>query len=75
MLNVTGEYIIGNYTIEATYDIYSTSTSVNMTENKQITLKLEDFVIPEFPSTLILPIFMTIILLAVTINKRKQKVR
>jgi hypothetical protein len=75
MVNETGEYPIGNYTIEATYDIYSTSTSVNMTENKQITLKLEDFVIPEFPSTLILPIFMTIILLAVTINKRKQKVR
>ncbi|MGD8566316.1 MAG: hypothetical protein PVF96_08220 [Candidatus Bathyarchaeota archaeon] len=71
MLNVTGEYIIGNYTIEATYDIYSTSTSVNMTENKQITLKLEDFVIPEFPSLHVLTIFMIIILLTVTFYRRR----
>ncbi|MGD8565258.1 MAG: hypothetical protein PVF96_02805 [Candidatus Bathyarchaeota archaeon] len=73
MMNATGEYPVGNYTVEATYDIYSASTQVNMTENKQITLKLEDFVIPELPSPLIVPLFMIITLFLVTISKRKWK--
>lgn len=73
-LNTTGEYTVGNYTIEATYDIYSSSTSINMAENKQITLRLEDFVIPEFPSILILPLFMLIALLLIIIDKRKYEV-
>jgi hypothetical protein len=72
MMNATGEYPIGNYTVEATYDIYSDETSVNMTENKQITLTLEDFVIPEFPSFLILPVFMIATLLALIVYRRKH---
>jgi hypothetical protein len=31
MMNTTGEYPVGNYTVEATYDIYSDGTEVNMT--------------------------------------------
>jgi len=74
MMNATGGYPVGNYTVEATYDIYSDATTVNMTENQQITLTLEDFVIPEFPSFLVLPLFMIATLLAVIIYRRKHSV-
>ena len=71
MLNATGAYPVGNYTVKATYDIYSDQTTVNMTENQQTTLTLADFIIPEFPSFIILPLLMTTALLAVIIYKRK----
>lgn len=71
MMNRTGEYPVGNYTVHATYDIHSDETSVNMTENKEITLTLEGFIIPEFPLFFILPIFMIITLLAVIVCRRK----
>ena len=74
MINATGEYPVGNYTVEATYDLYSDETSVNMTENRQITLTLEDFIIPEFPSLLILPLFMIAIFLAVFVSRRRNKI-
>ena len=73
MMNTTGEYPVGNYTLEATYDIYSDDATVNMTENQQITLTLEDFVIPEFPSLLILPLFIIATLLSVILYRRKLK--
>jgi hypothetical protein len=72
MMNATGEYPVGNYTVEATYDIYSDQTTANMTENQQITLTLEEFVIPEFPSFLILPIFIITTLLTVIFYRRRQ---
>ena len=72
MMNATGEYPVGNCTVEATYDIYSDATTANMTENQQITLTLADFIIPEFPSFLILPLFIIATLLAVIIYKRKH---
>ncbi|MEM2912618.1 MAG: carboxypeptidase-like regulatory domain-containing protein [Candidatus Bathyarchaeia archaeon] len=72
--NATGEYPIGNYTITATYETHSKSTTVNMTENQQITLTL-DFIIPEFPSSTILSFFtLTITLLAVIAYKKKIKI-
>ena len=71
MVNATGEHPVGNYTVEATYDIYSASTSMNMIDNEQITLKLEDFVIPEFPSILILPLFIIATLITAIIYQRK----
>jgi hypothetical protein len=73
MMNATGEYPVGNYTVEATYDIYSDATTVNMTENQQTTLTLEDFIIPEFPSFLILPLFMIATLLAVIVYRKRAK--
>jgi len=75
MMNDTGEYPVGNYTVEAMYDIYSASTSINMTENKQITMKLEDFVIPEVPSFFILSLFMIATLIAVIVYRRKHQTR
>ena len=71
-MNVTGEYPIGNYTVKATYETHSADTSVHMIENRQIALILEDFVIPEFPSLLILPLFMIATLLAVILYRRKH---
>jgi len=72
MLNATGEYPIGNYTVTATYGTYSNQTEVNMTGNQVVTLRLKDFVIPEFSSILILPMLMTTVLLAFVIRKRKS---
>ena len=42
MINATDKYSLENYTVKATYEYYSDYTKVNMTENKQITLTLED---------------------------------
>jgi hypothetical protein len=75
MINATGEYLIGNYNVEATYEVYSNSTEVTMTGNQVTTLELEDFVIPEFPSFLALSIFMIATLLAVIVYRRKPIVR
>ncbi len=72
MMNATGAYPVGNYTVEASYLTYSNSTTVNMTGNKQTTLTLDGFVIPEFPSFLILASFMTAALLTVAVCKRKK---
>jgi len=38
MINATGEYPVGNYTVEATYLTHSNVTTVNMTGNQVITL-------------------------------------
>jgi len=74
-MNATGEYVIGNYVVEATYESHSNSTETGMmTENKQITLALKDFVIPEFPSLLILPLFILATLSAAIVCKRKRTI-
>jgi len=73
MMNATGEYPVGNYTVEATYETHSDSTTVNMTDNQILTLTLSDFIIPEFPSQLILPLSMITTLLAIIIYNRKTR--
>jgi len=65
IVNASGTYPIGNYTISAEYDMHQEEQSVEMTENKII-------VIPEFPSFLILPLFMTLTLIAVIVYRRKH---
>jgi hypothetical protein len=72
MANATGYYPIGTYTVQATYQTYLNITTVDMTGNQQIALTLEDFVVPEFPSTIILPLFMIATLLAVIVCRRKH---
>jgi hypothetical protein len=71
--NATGEYSVGTYTIEAAYETHSNTTSVEMTDSTQITLALEDLIIPEFLPVLILPIFMAATLLAVMISRRQRR--
>jgi hypothetical protein len=73
MTNYTDDYPVGTYTINATYLPYSNSVPINMTRNRVVTLTLEGFVIPEFPSFLILPLFMVITLLGAAIGKRKNQ--
>ena len=74
MKNATGEDVIGNYVVEATYESHSNSTETGMmTENKQITIQLP-FIIPEFPSLLILPLFMIATILTATIYRRKRAI-
>jgi hypothetical protein len=71
MLNATGEYPVGDYTVEATYETHSNSTTMNMLNNQIITLMLPELVIPEFPSFLILPLFFLATLLAVIVHRRR----
>jgi hypothetical protein len=73
LVNATGEYAFGNYTVEAVYDVYSNVTAVNMTGNQQIALKLEGFAVPEFPLHLILPLLIIATLIAVMAFERKQR--
>jgi len=72
MMNATGDYPTGNYTVEATYDVYSSETTVNMTGNQQATLILESFIIPEFTSLVLLPLLMILTLLAAILHNRKR---
>ena len=65
MMNATGSYPIGDYIITATYDSDEGQQIIDMTENKQI-------IIPEFPSLIILPLFLIATLLAVIVYKRKH---
>ena len=71
MMNDTGDYPIGNYTAKAEYQTYSDSIPVNMTGNQEVTLQLQ-LVIPEFPLTLILPLFMIATLAGILFHKRKH---
>jgi len=65
------EYSIQEYSVQATYAIHLQGTQVSMTGNQHAILKL-DFTIPEFPSFLILPLFMIVTLLAVIVYRRKH---
>ncbi len=75
MLNASGQYPAGNYTVEATHGIYSNNTSINMTGNQEITLTLNGFIVPEFQSLLILPLFMTLTLVVVIISRRRHSMK
>ena len=74
MLNATGEYPVGNYTVEATYEIYSNSTTVNMTDNQLATLVFSELVISEFPSFLIPGLIIAVTILATIVWRRKHNV-
>jgi len=71
MINCTGSYQIGNYTATAKYETHEGQQSVNMTGNQEIILQLP-FIIPEFSSFLVLPLFMISTLLAVIVYRRKH---
>jgi hypothetical protein len=48
MMNATGDYLIGNYTITATYEVHTGQQSINMTDHQEITITLP-FIMPESP--------------------------
>jgi hypothetical protein len=72
--NATGDYPTGTYNITATYDTHFNQTAIEMTDNRQVLLKFEDLIIPEFSSLTILPLFMATALLALISHKRKHAV-
>lgn len=74
MVNKTGSYPVGDYNVSAAYLAYSNFIGVNVNRSKQITLTLSGLIVPEFPSSLILPLFMMATILA-TIAFRKKRVK
>lgn len=72
VMNATGDYPVGNYTVAATYGVYSDETSVNMTANKEVALQLDSLIIPEFLS-LFIPLLFIITTLVSTITHRKRR--
>jgi len=73
MINATDEYPIGNYTVETIYESYLDSTTVNMTETKQVIQTLENFVIPEFSSLALLSTFIIATITVIILHRRKQQ--
>ncbi len=71
MINVTDSYPVGNYTVTAFYEVHTGYQSVNMTGNQEITITLP-FIIPEFPSFLLMPLFMVATLAVVLVFRRKH---
>ncbi len=72
IMNATNNYPVGNYTVEAIYLIYTNGTTVDMTRNQVITLTLGGFIISEFSSFLVLPLFMIATLFIVIMYRRKH---
>jgi len=62
LLNATGEYPVGNYSVRAAYGVHSSSTTVNMTGSKRIALSFPDLVVPESHSFLFLPLVFVLAL-------------
>lgn len=72
MLNATGEYPVGTYTITATYETYSAQQQVNMTANQQVTIQLP-FIIPEFQTNLLSTTFIFVLtFLAITAYRKRR---
>ncbi|NWG10303.1 hypothetical protein HXY33_00910 [Candidatus Bathyarchaeota archaeon] len=70
MTNNTSVYPYGDYTVIATYASHSANATIDMTENKQVTLMLEDFVIPEFSQFFIISLLIITTLLAITYKRK-----
>jgi hypothetical protein len=70
VINATDSYSVGNYTVTAKYDVHTGEQSVNMTGNQEIIIQLP-FIIAEFQSFLILPLFVTATVVVAIIYRRK----
>ncbi|MEM3536383.1 MAG: hypothetical protein QXF44_01265 [Candidatus Bathyarchaeia archaeon] len=72
MQNATGEYAFEPYVVEAVYSSYVNTTNVEMNTNKEVTITL-DFILPEFPSLLAMPLFFlaTSLLFLIIFRKRR----
>jgi hypothetical protein len=71
MKNETDTYAVGSYTVNASYLSYSSGAVVNITGNQAVTLFLEGFVIPEFPSSLVMMLMIVPLLAGTLLFKRK----
>ncbi|MEM3731352.1 MAG: carboxypeptidase-like regulatory domain-containing protein [Candidatus Bathyarchaeia archaeon] len=70
IITATGEQTIKNYNITANYEEHSTTTTIDITENKEITLKLENLIIPELSFATILLLIAAASILILTFRKR-----
>jgi len=73
-VNASGNYPVGDYVLNATFETYHVSSTVNLTGNQQTVMELEGLVIPEYQLFLILLVFVTTTLLAVIVCKRRRAV-
>jgi hypothetical protein len=71
MMNNTGTYAAGNYTVEAEYGVYSNSASAEVTGNTQIALQLP-FLIPEYTSAVVLALLTTATFLVLALRRRSS---
>ena len=72
MINETGQYPVGNYTVKAEYGAYSNTISANMTGNKEATLQLPTLVIPEFPTSHALALMATLTLMGALVHRKRH---
>lgn len=70
MMNNTGTYPEGNYTVEAEYDFYSNSATVEMIGNMQIVLQLP-FLIPESTAAVVLLLLLSAALFVVILRRKR----
>jgi hypothetical protein len=76
MIGGSGQLTFNPYIVEADYGDHFNLTTVNITESKQIVLRLEDFVIPEFPTLGVILLFSAAsVLLTRRINQKKKPAR
>ena len=54
IINATGEFPQWPHNVSAVYETHENSTIVNVNGNRQATVMLSDFVIPEFPTVLLM---------------------
>jgi hypothetical protein len=70
-INATGEFPVAEYSVNATYLGFLSTTTADMTGNGQITLTLEGLIIPELQTYLMLPLLILSSLLAFATRKKK----
>jgi hypothetical protein len=76
IINASGQLSFNPYIVEADYGDHFNLTTINITESKQIVLRLEDFVIPEFPTLGVILLFSAIsVLLTGRISQKKKDAR
>lgn len=73
MINATGVYPVADYFVNASYLAYRNATLVTMIGNMQITLTLEGFIVPEFPSTITLLLLISVALIVIIVARRKKQ--
>lgn len=70
IINATGGYSVGPYTVEVVYGEYSQNETVFMYGNVEVTVVL-DFVLPEFSVGLLLPLLLVASLILVVVRRKE----
>ncbi len=70
LLNATGEYPAGIYTVRAAYGGHSATTTVNMTWSRRIEMGLPDFEVPESGSSPLLALILALLAAVALLARR-----